>query len=300
MPQPHAIMGAMSELLRDGDREMNLRYAGSCVSCGETIPRGARAVYNREAKNVRHLTCGANTGSRGVEHGEAGRSAAREGERRLANERARRERDIARSKANIEAVLGTGFLGKVATFLAVDESPHRPSQSTKAWESGAIGEQRVGAQLDALAEVGVITLHDRRIPGSRANIDHIAVTPWGVWVIDSKRYKDKRIGFDIVDSFLGIGGRKRLLVGGRDRTNLVDGVENQVVAVTAVLPPTIDVRGCLCFVEGDWPLIAADFTVRDIYVCWPRKLPRTLLKKQEPIIDPVGVAEQLARAFPPA
>lgn len=30
-------------------------------------------------------------------------------------------------------------------------------------------------------------MHDRRIPRSRANIDHIVVTPGGVWVIDTKR-----------------------------------------------------------------------------------------------------------------
>ncbi len=34
-------------------------------------------------------------------------------------------------------------------------------------------------------------LHDRRIPGSRANIDHIAIATSGVWVIDAKRYKGK-------------------------------------------------------------------------------------------------------------
>ena len=31
-------------------------------------------------------------------------------------------------------------------------------------------------------------LHDRRIPGRRSNIDHLAVSPSGIWVIDSKRY----------------------------------------------------------------------------------------------------------------
>ena len=35
-------------------------------------------------------------------------------------------------------------------------------------------------------------MHDRRIRGTKANIDHIAIGPSGVWVIDAKRYKDKR------------------------------------------------------------------------------------------------------------
>lgn len=34
-------------------------------------------------------------------------------------------------------------------------------------------------------------LRDRRIPGSRANIDHLAVTPTGVHVIDAKRYNGR-------------------------------------------------------------------------------------------------------------
>ena len=35
----------------------------------------------------------------------------------------------------------------------------------------------------------IAVLHDRRIPGSKANIDHIAITAAGIWVIDAKRYK---------------------------------------------------------------------------------------------------------------
>ena len=277
------------------DNEMNLRYEGTCVNCGHVVPKSERATYNRLAKTVRHINC-----ETGINRGVAGGSADREYERRLSREILQRDREIAHKKGRIDDIFGTGFLGRVATFLAVDESPHRATQSTKAWSGGAVGEQLVGARLDALAEVGVISLHDRRIPGTRANIDHIAITPWGVWVVDSKRYVGKRISFKVVDSFLGIGGRKRLIVGGRDRTNLVDGIENQIALVTAALPSTIDVRGCLCFVEGDWPLLGADFTVRDIYVCWPRKLARALLKNQAPTIDPHTVAEQLARAFPPA
>jgi hypothetical protein len=38
---------------------------------------------------------------------------------------------------------------------------------------------------------GVIALHDRLIPGTRGNIDHIFVAPTGVWVVDSKAYQGK-------------------------------------------------------------------------------------------------------------
>jgi hypothetical protein len=283
----------------DGDKEMNLRYAGMCAVCGRPAPRGTRAIYNQHAKNVRHLECPAPVAPAELERGTAGGSAMREFERRQARDAARHEARVAESTASIQSLFGTGFLGKVAVFLAVDETPPR-RHSTRAWETGAIGEERVAARLDALGEVGVISLHDRRIPGTRANIDHLVVTPWGVWIVDAKRYVGKKVDFDVVDSFLGFGGRKRLLVGGRDKTALVEGVEWQVAKVQEALGPDVEVRGCLCFVESEWPLLLADFAVRDIHVCWPKKLATTLLRREEPRLDPEPLARTLAARFPAA
>ncbi|WP_245561710.1 nuclease-related domain-containing protein [Agromyces italicus] len=59
-------------------------------------------------------------------------------------------------------------------------SRSRWRQSTHAWSVGAAGEEVVGARLDAIASEHIRVLHDRRIPGSRANIDHLVVTPGGV------------------------------------------------------------------------------------------------------------------------
>lgn len=78
-----------------------------------------------------------------------------------------------------------GRFGGLAVALS-DERQH-----TKSWDRGAVGEERLGARLDALAANGLAVLHDRRIPGSKANIDHIAVTRGGIWVIDAKRYKGR-------------------------------------------------------------------------------------------------------------
>lgn len=241
------------------------------------------------AKNVRHIDCAVT-----IDRGVAGGSAQREYERRQAKDLARHEGRVAESKASIQAVFGDGWMAKVATFIAVDPTPPRTRQSTKAWATGAAGEERVGARLDTLAEVGVITLHDRRIPGSRANIDHLVITPWGVHVVDAKRYHSKKVDFDVV------GGRKRLLVGGRDRTQFVDGVERQVAKVKETLDGVIPVRGVLCFVDAEWPLLLADFKVRDVYVCWPKKLARVLLHKEPPLLDPETVARRLAMKFPAA
>ena len=56
-------------------------------------------------------------------------------------------------------------------ILALSDDP----QSTRAWDTGALGEERLGNRLNELASGAIRVLHDRRIPGSRANIDHIAV-----------------------------------------------------------------------------------------------------------------------------
>ncbi len=97
------------------------------------------------------------------------------------------QREYERRKANDEAKQRAkwGKLGGLAVALS-DEK-----QSTKAWSSGAAGEAAVGARLDGLASESIRVMHDRLIPGRKANIDHIAVTPGGVWVIDTKRYVGK-------------------------------------------------------------------------------------------------------------
>lgn len=272
----------------DTEKEMNLRYAGVCASCGEGIPQGARAVYDSTARTVRHIDCEA-----GVDRGVAGASAHREYERRKAKDDAR----IADRKADVQAVFGSGFVGKVATFLAVDD---RPRRSTAVWEQGAVGEERVAAELERLAEVGVVALHDRRIPRTRANIDHIAITPWGVWVIDAKRYLNKRPDLVVEGGFLGVGGTGRLTVGGRKKDELVEGVLWQVGRVQDVVGDAAAVRGALAFVDADWPLLGGDFSVRGVAVLWPRRLAKAMLRREEPTVDVEALAGLIAARFPPA
>ena len=79
----------------------------------------------------------------------------------------------------------------------------------------------MGARLDGLASESIRVMHDRRIPRSKANIDHIVVTPGGVWVIDTKRYVGKAPEKRVEGGT--IWPRVELLtVKGRDKTALVD------------------------------------------------------------------------------
>ena len=52
-----------------------------------------------------------------------------------------------------------------------------------------MGERRTARLLDPLEQHGWAILHDLAIPGSRANLDHLAIGPGGVFVIDSKHYR---------------------------------------------------------------------------------------------------------------
>lgn len=55
---------------------------------------------------------------------------------------------------------------------------------------GQRGEVLTAKVLDLqAAELGFTVLHDLRIPGSKANVDHIVVAGRRVWVIDSKMWK---------------------------------------------------------------------------------------------------------------
>jgi hypothetical protein len=94
----------------------------------------------------------------------------------------------------------------------------KPPPSIAAWSRGAMGERLVAAQLSRAARHGrVIVLNDRRIPGSRANIDHIVVGPLGIYVVDTKRYTPSKIERRSTGGILW-GRPARLFVGGRDKT----------------------------------------------------------------------------------
>jgi hypothetical protein len=77
-------------------------------------------------------------------------------------------------------------IGKL--LLAVFDDP----QSTRAWSVGADGENVLGETLEPLAGPTLRVLHDRRIPRTTANIDHLVVCSSGVFVIDAKRYLNRR------------------------------------------------------------------------------------------------------------
>jgi len=243
---------------------MRLRYTGACRVCGVEIPAKVEAIYERIGKTVRCVSHDVRPAVEPtvvevvdpgvvevVEPGTAGASARREFERR----KAKREERIRTKHPKLGGLM-----------LAVSNE----QQSTTAWDIGALGEERLGKSLDRLASDTLRLLHDRRIPRSKANIDHLAVTASGVFVIDAKKYRGRphlKIEGGLVRPRV-----ERLLVGSRDCNRLVDGVLKQVDIVSSLLDDDVPVHGVLCFVEADWPLIGGTFTTRGVQALWPKKL----------------------------
>ncbi len=281
---------------------MKLRYAGVCRVCEAELAARVEAIYERTTKTVRCLDCSPATrppdevspahsvvevrakraskpSTNPIDPGTPGASARREYERR----RAKDEAGVRERHPNLGGLI-----------LALTEEP----QSTKAWGTGAIGEERLGEKLNDLASDTLRVLHDRRIPGTRANIDHIALTPSGVYVIDPKRYSG-RPTLKIERGLLRPRTEK-LLVGGRDRTKLVHGVLKQVDLVRAIAGDHVPVTGVLCFIDADWPIIGGAFTTRGVDVLWPKKLYPRLTAPTPSQVDPDALHQALAAALPPA
>ncbi len=207
---------------------IRLRYPAQCSGCDAHLIVGSEATWDRQARTATCCQCSSGDDSTpipadpfagpSITRGSAGASALAEFERRSSFG----GDSISRRSPRLGGVLHT---------LAGEP------QHTRAWLKGAEGEMALGRMLDAVPSSWA--LHDRAIPGSRANIDHVLVAPSGVFVIDAKLYAGKLTK-----------NRGQLYVGGRAKENLITGLHKQIDLVQAQLREEITVSGVLCFVRG--------------------------------------------------
>ena len=280
-------------------RFLRLRYPARCAVCEAPVEARTQAWWFAATKEVVCTSCTptalANDGQTVesatspaaeaglISEGVAGGSAAREYRRR----HDRREQHIRTAHPKLGGLI-----------LAATGDPH----STVAWGRGAIGEQQLGARLTALAHERLVILHDRRLPGSRANLDHLAIAASGVYVIDSKRYSgrvEKRNHGNIFRA------DHRLYVGKRDCTKLVHGAENQAQAVREALSPRghadVPVRPVVCFIDSDWGIFASPLMFGTVVVTWPKSLYAILNSDGDTDTASIQtVAHTIAAAFPAA
>jgi hypothetical protein len=215
----------------------------------------------------------------------AGASARREHQRR----RAERERRVRQRHPRLGGLV-----------FALQRAP----QHERSWQTGAGAEAAVAEVLARRCGDRVAVLHDRRIPGGRANIDHIAVAPSGVFVVVTKRYRGS---IEVTRPWFGSATLK---IAGRDRTTLVDGLARQVQTVTEVVADRavdVPVYGAFCFVapeglltDSGLPLLRK-LTVNGFDLFSSRSLAKRLDAKGQLSPDAISaLAGALARHFPPA
>lgn len=279
-------------------KRLALRRDDVCTVCGVDLEAGTKAWWDSEARTVTCEPC--HDGALGatssevepsmttiepvppaphVEAGVAGQSAYNEFERR---HKAR--------EARIDAKFGR--LAGVVKFLTDDP------QSITAWKKGSVGERKLAASLEQSLGDRVILLHDRRVPKTKGNIDHLVVAASGVWVVDAKNYAGLVQQRDVGGWFKV---DNRLYVGRRDCTRLVDGLDWQVKAVTKALDGRdVPVSSAVCFTDAEWKLFSKPFTLGGVFVSGPnalaRRISETSLLSTEQIQE---IAVHLSKALPP-
>ena len=123
--------------------------------------------------------------------------------------------------ASEQAVKAAAAVEQARRQLAAAERRQR------AWEAGAEGERRTAEVLTRLAAAGWVVLHDLHWPGRPlANLDHVAVGPGGVVVIDSKNWSGT---VDVRDGTLRQNGYRR--------SQACDAAATAAAAVAALLEP---------------------------------------------------------------
>ncbi|WP_328293552.1 NERD domain-containing protein [Kineococcus sp. NBC_00420] len=112
-----------------------------------------------------------------------------------------------------------------------------------AWSAGAEGERLVAETLGELEAEGWFVLHDVHWPGRpKANLDHVAVGPGGVVVIDAKNWSGQ---VTVRDGVLRNESWRK------DRE--LEGIASAAAAVAALLEPAVrsTTQGLLCLVAQD-------------------------------------------------
>jgi hypothetical protein len=167
--------------------------------------------------------------------------------------------------------------------------------SAASWRKGAGGERRTARLLAPLAAKGYTLMHDRAIPRSRANIDHLVIGPSGVWVVDSKAWHRKT-------SISGHGAK--LWIGGRPATSLVQACEFETSAVTAALARVtgrpVRVQALMAVHGARLPRWGGPLVVGGVMLMraravrrWIRNAPQVLDR-----VEAAALAEVLDRRFP--
>jgi hypothetical protein len=202
-------------------------------------------------------------------------------------------REFGRRRAKREADVRARHPRLGGLILAVTDEP----QSTRTWEHGAAGEERLGARLDTVAGKGsrfCTTEHPGHHGEHRPRRRHRDRCP------GHRRETLQGPPDPAVRGRHPVATRRTSVRGRPDCTKLVDGALRQVDLVRAAVEHAdVPVTGALCFVDADWP-IGRTFTIRGIQVLWPGRFTELLVKASEATVDVATIRGVLAEIFPPS
>lgn len=264
---------------------IKIRYAGSCGACLKPLAKGADAFYVRGAQVMVCVECT----QREVQLGLAV-NAPGAGAERIADAVGRRHAE--------RLLAAYPMLGDQLIENA------KPPKNVHAWVRGADGERIVGKALDALVKQGRIeVLHDRVVPGTYSNFDHIVIGPRRITVIDAKHYRGAMI------RVRKVAGVRNLFVDGKDAGHLIDGVRAQQAKLSAVLAPEFEevVEASLAFVganhsslgatgcRGVYCANATEVIARAAFSGWVPGNPKLKFEAEER----AEIKSRIAAAFPP-
>lgn len=187
-------------------------------------------------------------------------------------------------QAGLVVALGIVAYGVRQTYRRADDS----------WAKGAAGERATARLLAPLERRGYAVLHDRAIPGSRANLDHLVIGPAGISYVDSKAWVSKKSTLKLEGGTLRYGRYDQTEALGK----VVWEAQQAGRALGCDVRPIVAVHGAK--VPGFW---GQRIEVQGVTVVAARKLPR-LLQNLPPqpdwTPDRIATTGQLAeRRLPP-
>ena len=178
-----------------------------------------------------------------------------------------------------------------AQAAQLNQDADRVERDAAMWQRGSDGEQTVGAQLDLLRPHGFDVFHDVHWPGrKRANIDHVAVGPPGILVVDAKNWSGT---VTVRDGVLRQNGyhRDKEVAGAKQAAEDVGALLQLPWALHVI--PVIALAGSgsasVDHCEG------VTVVGHDQLVAWATGLPPQLTPG-----DVLGIASHLRNAMPPA
>lgn len=279
-----------------------LRRPDACSHCARPLAAGTKAAWDAAERRTYCLSCQEDPNTPTDPRPLTPTDAAKVSVEQQVSGGVSAQREYHRRSARREQQIRQQHPRSGGLLLALSKE----STSTRVWAQGASGERAVAAKLDALVGDHVAALHDRRLRRpdgtlSRANIDHIAVTPSGVWVIDAKTHHgslEVRRSGGLFSPRL-----EALYINGRDQTRLVHGLLKQVDAVRhqlAGVEATLPVQGALCFVGTELPWFGSS-SIADVPLVGRRGLAKLLLRPGDvDAPDREAVAAFLDQRFPSA